>query len=64
MNSTIVLKFGGTSVGSATRIKALPEIIKPYTKSYKQVIIVCSAMPKVTDLLIKAGQEAPVQTPA
>ncbi len=64
MNSTIVLKFGGTSVGSATRIKALPEIIKPYTKSYKQVIIVCSAMSKVTDLLIKAGEEASVHNPA
>jgi aspartokinase/homoserine dehydrogenase 1 len=64
MNSTIVLKFGGTSVGSAARIMALPEIIKPYTKSYKQVIVVCSAMSKVTDLLIKAGEEASVHNPA
>ena len=58
MEQCIVLKFGGTSVGSAERIKSLPGIILPFTKEYRKVIVVCSAMSEVTDLLIKTGQDA------
>lgn len=58
MNKTIVIKFGGTSVGSAERILSLPKIIKPLAKSYSQVVVVSSAMTKVTDMLIKAGEQA------
>lgn len=57
MSHFIVLKFGGTSVGSAKRIQALPAIIKPVCKSYR-VIVVCSAMSGVTDLLIHASELA------
>src|SRR5262245_23624942 len=58
MQHTVVLKFGGTSVGSAERIQSLPSIVAPYLKQYKSVIVVCSAMSKITDLLIKTGQDA------
>jgi len=33
----IVLKFGGTSVGSIHRIKKVSRIIKSYSKKYKNI---------------------------
>ena len=44
----VVLKFGGTSVGSAERLKALPELIDRKEK----VIVVLSAMSGITNLLV------------
>lgn len=58
MNKTIVIKFGGTSVGTAERIQSLPQIIRPLIKHYNQVVVVSSAMTKITDLLIKVGEQA------
>lgn len=52
----IVMKFGGTSVGSASRIKGVAEIVK--SRLDQKPIVVVSAVSGVTDLLIKAGQEA------
>ena len=53
----VVLKFGGTSVGSIKRIKKITEIIKKYhVKKYK-VIVVSSAMSGVTNELIKKSRE-------
>ncbi len=52
-----VVKFGGTSVGSADRIAALKDIITPFTKKSK-LLVVCSAVSGITDLLIKAGESA------
>jgi len=51
----IVMKFGGTSVGNADRIKNVADIVKSYTK--KKPIVVVSAVTKVTDLLIKLANE-------
>ena len=34
----IVLKFGGTSVGSIKRIKEVAKIIKSYSKKYKVIV--------------------------
>ncbi len=48
----VVLKFGGTSVGSINRIKKVARIISQYVKTKKKVIVVSSAMSGVTNELI------------
>ena len=50
---TIVLKFGGTSVGSIERIKAVSNIILSYKKKNTRVAVISSAMSGVTNDLIK-----------
>ena len=53
----VVLKFGGTSVGSTDRIKKVAKIITSYlTKRYK-VIVVTSAMSGVTNDLVRKSKE-------
>ena len=47
----VVLKFGGTSVGSIDRIKKVADIIIKYNKKYK-VIVLSSAMSGVTNSLV------------
>lgn len=51
-----VLKFGGSSVASAQRIKSVIEIIKPYQK--EGCAVVFSAFGGVTDTLIEISQLA------
>ncbi len=53
----VVLKFGGTSVGSVTKIKKVAEIIANYRKKKFNVIVVSSAMSGVTNDLIKKSQK-------
>ncbi len=48
----VVLKFGGTSVGSISRIKKVGKIIANYAKGKKKVIVLTSAMSGVTNDLI------------
>ena len=51
----VVLKFGGTSVGTINRIKKIADIISNYKKKNYKVIVVNSAMSGVTnDLVIKS----------
>ena len=52
----IVLKFGGTSVGSIQRIKKLSKIIKLYSKKYR-VIVLSSAMSGTTNKLINMSKK-------
>ena len=52
----IVLKFGGTSIGSIQRIKKVARIVKSYTKKYK-VIILSSAMSGTTNKLIDMSKK-------
>ena len=53
---TIVLKFGGTSVGSIDRIKKICKIIASYKKKFN-VLVVSSAMSGATnELIIKSKQ--------
>ena len=52
----IVLKFGGTSVGSIVRIKKVAQIIKSYSKKYK-VIVLSSAMSGTTNKLINMSKK-------
>ena len=49
----IVLKFGGTSVGTLDRIIKISKIIISYIKKNYKVIVVTSAMSGVTNELIK-----------
>ena len=53
---TIVLKFGGTSVGSIDRIKKVTQIILNYKKNNNRVIVVSSAMSGVTNDLVKKSK--------
>ena len=52
----IVLKFGGTSVGSIQRIKKVSKIIKSYSKKYR-VIVLSSAMSGTTNKLINMSKK-------
>ena len=53
----VVLKFGGTSVGSIERIKKVAQIIATYKKRKYKVIVVSSAMSGTTNDLIKKSQK-------
>ena len=53
----VVLKFGGTSVGTIKKIKKVAEIIADYKKKNLKVIVVSSAMSGVTNELIKKSHE-------
>jgi aspartokinase/homoserine dehydrogenase 1 len=54
----LVMKFGGTSVGSAATIKQVKEIVKNAMKSNSRVFLVVSAMSGTTDMLIDCGKRA------
>ena len=50
--SRIVMKFGGTSVGSVERIKNVSNIVKNEFDKGNQIVVVLSAMAGETDRLI------------
>ena len=50
----IVMKFGGTSVGSAERIKKTAQIIK--SRLDRKPVVVVSAVTKVTDMLVELAR--------
>ena len=66
MTNLLVMKFGGTSVGSAARIKASAALVAAEAAK-RPVVAVVSAMSKITDLLLEitrhaeAGDEAGMQ---
>ena len=53
----ITMKFGGTSVGNAERMKNVAEIVATHAQR-AEVVVVVSAMGGVTDMLIRAAKEA------
>ena len=53
-----VLKFGGSSVANAGRIRAVTDIILKFRQEHGEVAIVASAMQDVTNQLIEAGRKA------
>jgi aspartate kinase len=57
----IVMKFGGTSVGSAERIKALAGLVRE--RQAQKPVVVVSALSGVTDLLIKGAKLALARDP-
>ena len=52
----VVLKFGGTSVGSIDRIKKVANIIASHKKSNKKIVVVISAMSGETNSFIKKSK--------
>jgi aspartate kinase len=55
--SIIVQKYGGSSVGSGERIKAVSERIYQIAQQGFSVVVVVSAMGKTTDGLVKLAQD-------
>ena len=53
----IVLKFGGTSVGTTEKIKKVTKIISNYIKKKFRVVVVSSAMSGVTNDLINKSKK-------
>ena len=52
----VVLKFGGTSVGTIKKIKKVANIIEEYKKKNFKIIVISSAMSGVTNELIKKSR--------
>jgi aspartokinase/homoserine dehydrogenase 1 len=57
-----ILKFGGTALADASRIKDVINIIKGYRKEHPEIILVISAMSGVTDKLINLCEVISSQT--
>ncbi|MCP3739572.1 aspartate kinase [Rossellomorea sp. BNER] len=55
--STIVQKFGGTSVGSTERIKLMARRVIQERKKGHEIVVVVSAMGKTTDTLVQLARE-------
>ena len=49
---TLVMKFGGTSVGSADALVKAAQIVKDARVEYPRVVVITSAMSEVTNLLL------------
>ena len=60
----IVQKYGGTSVGSAARIRRVSRRIADTVKKGHQVVAVVSAMGRTTDRLIALAQSVNPEPPA
>jgi len=56
--STLVMKFGGTSVGSAEAINQATDIVLDYAQKRDRLVVVVSAMNGVTDALIESARTA------
>jgi aspartokinase/homoserine dehydrogenase 1 len=59
LKNLLVMKFGGTSMGSAGRMRVAAEIISKEQKS-RPVVVIVSAMSKVTDLLLETLRHAEI----
>lgn len=55
---TLVMKFGGTSVGSAKALAKVIQIVKDARAEYPRVVVITSAMAGVTDLLLECVKQA------
>jgi bifunctional aspartokinase / homoserine dehydrogenase 1 len=58
MMKTLVMKFGGTSVGSAEAIRSTAEIIRAARIDWPRLVVVVSALSGVTDALLEAARLA------
>ena len=52
----LILKFGGTSVGSCEKIVKVAKLIKKHHDKKNKIIVVSSAMAGVTNHLIKKSK--------
>lgn len=55
---TLVMKFGGTSVGSAGALVKAEQMIRDAQGQWPRLVVVTSAMSGVTDLLLRCASEA------
>jgi aspartate kinase len=55
---TLVMKFGGTSVGSESAIRDVVGIVSAERKSWPRLVVVTSAMSGVTNLLLDTAAQA------
>jgi aspartate kinase len=55
---TLVMKFGGTSVGSANALVNATQIIRDAKKDWSRIVVVTSAMTGVTNLLLDSAASA------
>jgi aspartokinase/homoserine dehydrogenase 1 len=55
---TLVMKFGGTSVGSPEALRGMAEIVRDIRREWRRVAVVVSAMGGVTDLLLDGAAAA------
>lgn len=58
MGRTLVMKFGGTSVGSPAATRQTVEIVRAARAEWPRVAVVVSAMAGVTDALLRGAQSA------
>ena len=56
----IIMKFGGTSVGSIAALKQVTGIVRKAREQGNDVVVVVSAMSGVTDLLLNGARQAEV----
>ena len=56
--STLVMKFGGTSVGNAKAISQTAFIVRDYSSQWDNIVVVISAMRGVTDALVTGARTA------
>jgi aspartate kinase len=52
---TLVMKFGGTSVGSAEALTAAAQIVRDARADWARLVVVTSAMSGITDLLLSSA---------
>jgi len=57
-NKTIVMKFGGSSVGSTEGLAQVVEITSAARREWGRIVIVASAFSKVTDALLHSASQA------
>src|SRR4030067_3034829 len=55
---TLVMKFGGTSVGSQDAFRQVCEIVQQARSEWPRVVVVTSAMAGVTNLLLESASKA------
>lgn len=54
----LVMKFGGTSVGSIPAMQQVVDIVQKTRQNWPRLVVVTSALSGITDLLLKSAQEA------
>jgi aspartate kinase len=57
-NGTLIMKFGGTSVGSVSALRQSAEIVAKGAREWRHVVVVVSAMTGITDSLLTAATAA------
>lgn len=55
---TLVMKFGGTSVGSSQAMAGVTQIVKDARTAWPRVIVITSALSGVTNLLLESAAQA------